>query len=409
MAGLVNDATGAVTPPPTAYTTPVYAGTANATAGQATSSNATGVGYKGAQTTAQQMTAANNGVASTAGLTTNTVQAPETVASQLKGLVDDNSPLLQQARATALANMNSRGLLNSSMAETGAQSAVLSQALPIAQQDASTYLTTAQANQAATNQNAEYNATNAQGMTLANLNNTQDASKTNATLGTQVNLSNQGSTNAGAAATAAAANAASSQNAQQATQTSQFNAGQNTAVSQGNAAAANQTAQFNSNLNNSAQQFNAGQANQGAIAAMNAEVSTYTAGLDSATKVQLQAMDGQNKVQLANIQAQYQQQLQSSQSAQSIYSSVVGNITSIMTNADMDPGAKQAAVNQQVQMLKDGMAVAGSVASVNLGSLLTFSGAQPAAAPAAAAAVNPNQAKLDAFYGMGTHDQPSGG
>lgn len=67
------------------------------------------------------------------------VQPNETVRSQLQQIIADDSPLMQQARTRALQTANSRGLLNSSMAMTAADSAMYDEAMPIATQDASTY------------------------------------------------------------------------------------------------------------------------------------------------------------------------------------------------------------------------------------------------------------------------------
>lgn len=344
MAGIINTATGDVTAPTTT---------------SATATNATSTGYTAAQDTAAQAQAAQ------AGLATNTVDSDQTVAGQLSGIISDNSPLLQQARATAQQQANSRGLLNSSMADSGAEAAVLATALPIAQQDASTNFTNATNTAQATNQNSQFNASNTQQTSLANASNQQ-----------QTGLSNQAATNTASQFTSNASNAASSQNAQQAT-----------AVSQSNAAAANTAS----------------------IDAMSANVQTYIDAQDNADKVQLQAMDDNNKTQLANIQAQYQELMQSSQTASSMYNSIVGNITTITTDTTMTPQAKQDAVNQQISMLQSGMAIAGQVAGVNLGSLLNFSaaavatgssGAAPAAAPAPATpAYNQNSASQYADYG----------
>lgn len=67
------------------------------------------------------------------------VQPNETVRSQLQQIIADDSPLMQQARTRALQTANSRGLLNSSMAMTAADSAMYDAAMPIATQDASTF------------------------------------------------------------------------------------------------------------------------------------------------------------------------------------------------------------------------------------------------------------------------------
>lgn len=62
-----------------------------------------------------------------------------TVQGQLKSIVDKGSPLQQLAVRDANAQMNQRGLLNSSLAVGAAQDAVYKTALPIAQADAGVY------------------------------------------------------------------------------------------------------------------------------------------------------------------------------------------------------------------------------------------------------------------------------
>jgi hypothetical protein len=51
----------------------------------------------------------------------------QTVQNQLKGIIEANSPLMQQARTNALQAMNQRGLVNSSMAIGAGQDAVIPQ------------------------------------------------------------------------------------------------------------------------------------------------------------------------------------------------------------------------------------------------------------------------------------------
>lgn len=67
------------------------------------------------------------------------VTAQQTVAGQLQGLTDPNSPFIAQARAQALQAANSRGLINSSIAQSAADAAAYQAALPVAQADAATY------------------------------------------------------------------------------------------------------------------------------------------------------------------------------------------------------------------------------------------------------------------------------
>lgn len=80
------------------------------------------------------------------------VDPNQTVASQFASLTDPNSALMQQARARAMQGMNSRGLINSTMAQTAADSAMYDAAIPIAKQDAATYADAAKTNAGFTQQ-----------------------------------------------------------------------------------------------------------------------------------------------------------------------------------------------------------------------------------------------------------------
>jgi hypothetical protein len=62
-----------------------------------------------------------------------------TVEGRLKGLLSTDSQYLEAARARAKGEANSRGLLNSTMAETAGEKAAIEAALPIATQDAQTF------------------------------------------------------------------------------------------------------------------------------------------------------------------------------------------------------------------------------------------------------------------------------
>lgn len=99
----------------------------------------------------------------------------QTVAGQVKDIIAENSPLMQQAQTRALQQANSRGLLNSSLAVGAGQSALYDAATPMATQDAAMHGKAADSNTTA--QNA-VNANNSQLETNVSLNN---AAATNAT------------------------------------------------------------------------------------------------------------------------------------------------------------------------------------------------------------------------------------
>lgn len=81
-----------------------------------------------------------------------TVTDDELVARQLAKITGENSPLIQRAKAAAMAEAANRGLRNSTMAAQAGQAAVLDAAMPIATADAATFNRQALTNQDASNQ-----------------------------------------------------------------------------------------------------------------------------------------------------------------------------------------------------------------------------------------------------------------
>lgn len=192
----------------------------------------------------------------------------ETVAGQMQGLIQENAPLMQMARTSANQQMNSRGLLNSSMAVTASDQAAYQAALPIAQADASVYDTNAKQNLAYQNEALKTNTTGINDMSGRNLSANIEAMKTN--------------------------------------------------------------------------------------------------------------MDAATKTQLATIEADYKTTMQNSATASEMYKQTVKNISDIQANKDMSLTAKQAAVDNQYYLLKQGFEIAGAIGNMNLGSLLDFSEAPKA-------------------------------
>lgn len=108
-----------------------------------------------------------------------TVNNDMLVENRLNSIINKDNPLMQSARTAALQGMNSRGLLNSSMAGEAAQKAVIDSAMPIAQQDAETYRIAAKSNQDAENEARQF---------VAQAQNQRDID--NAKLATEVSLQN---------------------------------------------------------------------------------------------------------------------------------------------------------------------------------------------------------------------------
>lgn len=101
---------------------------------------------------------ANTPTAATYTPTMQSVGEKSTVQNQLANITANGSALNTQAETAAKKAMSGRGLLNSSIAVGAGQEAVLKSALPIAQQDASTYAQTDAANAGYANSADQFNA-----------------------------------------------------------------------------------------------------------------------------------------------------------------------------------------------------------------------------------------------------------
>ncbi len=153
-------------------------------------------GYTAAQTAAPKAATVTPATA-----TTQDVDQRSLVQNQIKGIIDENSPLQQQAATQARQAAAKAGLLNSSMAVTAGQDALYRAALPIAQQDASTYGKQSETNQAAKNQYG-----------LANLQEQAQTSRFNAQEGRVAAEANTAAVNRAAEFGAGAANTAALNN-----------------------------------------------------------------------------------------------------------------------------------------------------------------------------------------------------
>jgi hypothetical protein len=127
------------------------------TSGGTPTSGGVGGGVSGGVSTGG-FTAGANGAPSTGinlnqlqGTTPWTVQPNQTVQAQLQQIIASDSPLMQQARTRALQTANGRGLLNSTMSQTAADSAMYDAAFPIAAADAGLYGEAARFNADASN------------------------------------------------------------------------------------------------------------------------------------------------------------------------------------------------------------------------------------------------------------------
>ncbi len=254
---------------------------------------------------AQGYTAAQQAPAVSSPITQRTIDPDkETTAGQINGIINENSPLMQQASARAMQAANDRGLGNSSLAVGAAQGALYNAAMPIANADAGIYGNAATLN------------TNTQNQFTATKDQTQN----------QINTNNTGAINTASAFGSGAANQASLQNAQ--TGSSERNA-QLAAATQ-KTIAANQTA------------------SQQTIAANNAASAQIIAGLNNDSQMAIKKVGDTN----AEI-------LQTDASASSLHAQAMQTIAGIQQNPNVTD--KQGAINQVLATLNNSLSVMGII------------------------------------------------
>jgi hypothetical protein len=267
------------------------------------------------------------------------VDSKQTVAGQVGDIIAAESPLMKQAEARSNMRMNSRGLLNSSLAIGAGQSALYDAALPIAQADAQTNAQSANFNANASNVASQFSADATNKQALVNQDATNRASEFTAGATNQANAANQEATNRASEAAAAAGNRLLEQN--------------NTVTAQArlaDAEAANKITMQNLD-------------NQFKVSISNA---------DAASKAQLQFMADTTKKDLAAIESTYKQMISSNEQAGALYGKVMQNITDIVNNPDIAAADKATAIENQKTLLKTGMDVVSAVSGLGLGDILTF-------------------------------------
>lgn len=301
--------------------------------------NATMTGATGAATGYTANNATTNNV---------NVTAPQTVSSQITGLIAQNSPLEQQAQAQAAQASNAKGLLNSSMAVGSGESAVLNTALPIAEQDAQTNANAATFNANAANTTSQFNAGAA---------NTAAEQNTQAT-NTQT-LANQQSLNTAGQVNTTQANALQSQEIQQ----------------QGTVAQANQTAINNATAQSAQLSVTAQTANQSAAVQQSAQVyagalQAALANTTAAGQLQLQQINAGVQTNVARLQAQYNVQMQTSASMSTTFQNYIAQSGAIMQDPNLDETGKATAMANLNTEVNNAMALNSNISGLNLGSLL---------------------------------------
>lgn len=90
-------------------------------------------------------------------------------------------------------------------------------------------------------------------------------------------------------------------------------------------------------------------------------------------ELSLQSMKGTQANELAQIEANYKTLIQASDSAGKLYQQITDSINKTMTS-DLDPGAKDAFVRRQTELLRSGLGIIGKINNLDLTSILNFGG-----------------------------------
>lgn len=258
------------------------------------------------------------------------VTAPQTVAGQIQSLIDPNSALGKQAVAQGQMMANDRGLLNSSISQTAAQSELNKLALGIAGADA---------------------ATNAK------------AAGYNADMGNQFAVQNFGAQN-----TAGQFNAGQNNN----WQLGQLQANTSLATTQMNNASAQATAQLQAKTQELVAKLQAG--TQLSLADKEIYGKLQLADADAKTRINLANIDAKTRADLGAVEAKYKNELQTNQSAANLYQQHTQNIAQIQMSKDMDAAAKDAAIKNQQTILSDGLKILSGISGLSLGDLIIAPG-----------------------------------
>lgn len=303
----------------------------------------------------------------------------QTVAGNVNALIGENSPLMQRAASQADAEMNARGLINSNMAVGAAQGALYDKALQIATPDAATRARA-----------GEFNAGQSTNVNLANTAATNRAGEFTA-----------GAANTGALADTSARTSLGTAliGAESAKYGTDVNAGTQRYTTDVNAATSRYgtdvdagTARYTADLGAKTQLGVAGiNANtQMGVANLNAATQQSIANLNSQTQQTIASLNNQNQLAVTDLNNQNQLLINSSNNATSVYNQTVAAISTIQNNAAMDEATKQTAVESAIALANEQFRVIGSVANLDLGTLLDFGAATPPAPAPAPAEPAPN-------------------
>lgn len=235
---------------------------------------------------------------------TGSVSGNSLVQNQLDSVLAKNGPLMKRARENAAMATAERGLNNSSIGVQAGEEAAISSALPIAQQDASTYANMDAANLNAQNQFASSGVN--QAFTQLNQKNDQIFSANENLKGREQQLLLQGNDQ-----------------------------------------------KFSSAERESAQQFSSEEARRAAARQLEGSIT-------------MEELTAKNNLALEDIRFEQQQLINSNATAQAIYANHQQAAANIMSQPNISPSQAGAALQILNQTTKDNLALAGALSGVDL-------------------------------------------
>jgi hypothetical protein len=290
---------------------------------------------------------------------TGSVSGNSLVQNQLDSVLAKNGPLMKRARENAAMATAERGLNNSSIGVQAGEEAAISSALPIAQQDASTYANMDAANLNAQNQFASSGVN--QAFTQLNQKNDQIFSANENLKGREQQLLLQGNDQIFSANEnlkgreqqlllqgndqefAAGESAAERQMRERQEQLGR----ENQLLLQGN------DQKFSSAERESAQQFSSEEARRAAARQLEGSIT-------------MEELTAKNNLALEDIRFEQQQLINSNATAQAIYANHQQAAANIMSQPNISPSQAGAALQILNQTTKDNLALAGALSGVDL-------------------------------------------
>lgn len=298
------------------------------------------------------------------------VDKSQTMQGQLQQITAQDSPLMAQAKARAIEQMNERGLANSSMALTAAESALYDAAMPIAQNDAQTFAKAAGYNADMSNkftlQNTDWqNQALMFGAEQSNLASRQNAQNINTTL----NSRERNETTKWAAQL----------DADTRTKLGVMDADVRRYVADQDVGVRRELGYLDATVKregfSSQERMNAndndtrryGYDVNAAVQRENIAKDRELGYLDANTRTNIAQMDSNTKLAVTQMGKEYDLLLQSSINSQNLYSNMARTISEI-DRSSLDPQSKAYAIDRQMMVTRDALNTDGAVSGIpNLG------------------------------------------